>query len=219
MVRLAAKIGWSGESADDLFNANVQATRQLAHLAKEWGLFHFCLRGINCEHFCDSHRCKFARSPGFSLYGFQMAGRTRYRRRRHFSCTVAHRGCLRMARPHPSWNKPCDSECSEWNPPTLVGRGLARRNYIYVEDLALFICYIAEQKKVGKIGVAAHQSERMVDMIQYICDILLDGQAPTSMNGPDAKDQIIAFNEDFPTRSFRDALTDIKRKAQSAVPS
>jgi len=95
--------------------------------------------------------------------------------------------------------------------PTLVGEGTARRNYIYVKDLAKWIVRIIENDSSGVFYNAGKEILSMREMLDLISKVFLNSVSCQRKEGKEAKDQICTPSNDIPDMmSFREALEDIK---------
>lgn len=91
--------------------------------------------------------------------------------------------------------------------PRLVGRGVARRNYVHVDDAAKALKTAVENNLAGVFRLAGAETLTMADMLQTICDIYLPGLTPEQVQGPEAADQLIDVSPELaPSRNFADAL-------------
>ena len=96
---------------------------------------------------------------------------------------------------------------SKGEPPTLVGQGTARRNYLFVHDAAALIAYCVQSRPKGVRWVGGSQVLTMRQMLDTICEVYLPANRPASVAGSEAADQIVHHSQDLPSgRSFREAL-------------
>ena len=96
---------------------------------------------------------------------------------------------------------------SRGEPPTLVGQGTARRNYLFVHDAAALVAYCVQSRPEGVRWVGGSQILTMRQMLDTICEVYLPGNRPVSVAGSEAADQIVHHSQDLPNgRSFREAL-------------
>lgn len=96
-------------------------------------------------------------------------------------------------------------------PPQVFGNGNAKRNYIYVKDLARWIQFIAEKDLKGIYYLAGQEVLSIRDMANLIGQTLLGGKEPTQIEGQDPSDQIVKISSLRPELlSFERALEDIK---------
>lgn len=95
--------------------------------------------------------------------------------------------------------------------PKLIGDGNARRNYIYVKDVAEDVSYTIKNSLEGTHCLAGSEVLTISQMLDQVCEVFLDGQPPDMVDGPPAKDQIIERSAAFPpTRRFKEAILDIQ---------
>jgi nucleoside-diphosphate-sugar epimerase len=88
-------------------------------------------------------------------------------------------------------------------PPTIIGTGAARRNYVYLEDAAsaLVQCVTARLVGIFRMGGATVSSVR--EMFEAVCEVYQLREAPLVTPGQDGPDQIVeASPELMPGRSF-----------------
>lgn len=103
-------------------------------------------------------------------------------------------------------------------PPTLVAEGSAKRNYLYVHDLAEIITKCLTERVTGIHLVAGRSVLSIAEMLSTVCDILLPGSAPVRAPGSEASDQIVEPSTVLPARrTFEEALVDIRRDAAACV--
>lgn len=92
-------------------------------------------------------------------------------------------------------------------PPTIVGSGSARRNYVFVHDAAAVIAHCLQSQPQGVRWVGGCQILTTREMLEALCDVYLPGARPETVPGPDAADQLVRHSPDLPVgRSFREAL-------------
>ncbi|HEV8391392.1 MAG TPA: NAD-dependent epimerase/dehydratase family protein [Dongiaceae bacterium] len=92
-------------------------------------------------------------------------------------------------------------------PPTLVGQGSARRNYVFVHDAASVVAHCVQSRPEGVRWVGGGQIVSMRQMLDAICEVYLPGSRPATTAGTEAADQIVRHSPDLPAgRDFRAAL-------------
>jgi UDP-glucose 4-epimerase len=95
--------------------------------------------------------------------------------------------------------------------PEIHGPGNAKRNYIYVKNLARWIVYIAEKSLGGIHYLAGSEKLSIREMVESICLKLLDGATATEKAGEEVNDQICEISSVHPEMmSFKTALEDIR---------
>ncbi len=95
--------------------------------------------------------------------------------------------------------------------PTRYGEGRAKRNYIYVKDVAKWIRFVAEKQLYGTYYVAGNEILSIREMLNFICRKFLNGIKPLEAEGKEASSQICEVSEPHPSLfSFEEALEDIK---------
>ncbi len=92
--------------------------------------------------------------------------------------------------------------------PSIVGRGIARRNYIHVIDAANVLLYCVENEISGVRWGGGRETHSIAELMQMICDVYLPDHSPEFIQGPEASDQIIEVSPDLPKGiGFREALS------------
>ena len=113
---------------------------------------------------------------------------------------------------HLGLNTAIANACHMKRIPTLAGTGRAKRNYIYVHDLALQIVRAVQQKVQGVHLIANREVLSISDMLHSLCDVLLPGEQPTQTDGNESLDMVISPSELFGNSySFKSALEDIAK--------
>jgi dTDP-4-dehydrorhamnose reductase len=91
--------------------------------------------------------------------------------------------------------------------PTIIGKGVALRNYIHLQDAAKTLIFCLDKKITGTHYSGSRESISIKQMIEAICDVYLDGQSPIYKDGKEAIDQITIVSPCLPVgSSFRSAL-------------
>jgi nucleoside-diphosphate-sugar epimerase len=94
--------------------------------------------------------------------------------------------------------------------PVMVGAGSARRNYVYVKDVAQSILHVLETRLSGQHLLAGSETLSVAEMLKIVCDNFLAGQPPEERVGLEASSQIVEPSNVLPAaRGFRDAISDI----------
>lgn len=91
--------------------------------------------------------------------------------------------------------------------PTVVGDGLARRNYLFVDDAAAMIEHCLRQRLTGTFFAGGREILNIREMFTILCDVLLPGRQPCRVMGNAARDQIIEVSPELPAgRTFQEAI-------------
>jgi UDP-glucose 4-epimerase len=214
VVHLASDVALDAATDDArLFVPNVLATGCIAWLAREWGarmLFtsSVLVHGARCAHFAPDVMVAPDTPYGRSkLLGEELLARSGIE---HVVLRIA--GIFGDNGPtHLGINRAI-GEALRGRPPVLAGDGAARRNYVYVKDVAAAIVFALERRLTGTHYVAGSDALSVREMLRAICDTLLPGAQPSPKDGPPAADQLTQASAELPTaRSFRDALADIRQ--------
>jgi len=110
--------------------------------------------------------------------------------------------------PHLGINKAIDV-AKKRQLPTIIGSGDAKRNYIYVKDVAQAIVKCIEERITG-IYYLGGEIKTIKAMLDDICDVFIPGQQPKHIKGECSKDQIIENSDRFSITPFRKVLEKIK---------
>lgn len=86
-------------------------------------------------------------------------------------------------------------------PPTLVGTGSARRNYIHVDDAATSVLSLVESSTEGTFTLGGSEILTVAEMLQAVCDVYLVGQHPIVRDGAESQDQTIVSSPELPRGS------------------
>jgi nucleoside-diphosphate-sugar epimerase len=98
--------------------------------------------------------------------------------------------------------------------PQLHGRGNARRNYVYLWDVAETVEHIIRNNIEGTHLLAGSEQSSIRSMLKEVCAVFMPGVNPVQHLGDDATEQLIMPSSDLSeTRSFRSALEDIRARA------
>ena len=89
--------------------------------------------------------------------------------------------------------------------PSVTGKGAAKRNYVYVRDVAKAIVKCIEQKITG-VHYLGGEVKTIESMLIDLCEIFVPGNHPEYIHGENASDQIIENSEHFSITPFRTAL-------------
>ena len=89
--------------------------------------------------------------------------------------------------------------------PSVTGKGAAKRNYVYVRDVAKAIVKCIEQKITG-VHYLGGEVKTIESMLIDLCEIFVPGNHPKYIHGESASDQIIENSEHFSITPFRTAL-------------
>ena len=91
--------------------------------------------------------------------------------------------------------------------PVIAGSGMAKRNYLFIDDAADAVENVVTQRLTGVWRVASDEVLTIADIMKLVCSAFLPEKEPHYRDGPDAEDQIIVPSADFlKTRSMAEAL-------------
>ncbi|MFA5800454.1 MAG: NAD(P)-dependent oxidoreductase [Candidatus Peribacteraceae bacterium] len=211
IVHLAAVVAFE-DKENNLFVPNVIATAELARWAKDLGAYFIfassiTVHGVKTALIDRSTGINpdtaYARSKWLGEELVRAAGLD------HLILRIS--GIYGQNGPaHLGLNRAID-QALRGKAPTLVGAGEAKRNYVYVNDLAAMIADAVGRKITGTHLAAGPEPVTIADLLKDICAILLPGQDPIRQKGETGADQIIEPSPELLAgRSFRQALEEIK---------
>ncbi|MFA4884231.1 MAG: NAD-dependent epimerase/dehydratase family protein [Candidatus Margulisiibacteriota bacterium] len=211
IVHLAAVVNFEN-IMDDLFVPNVVATAELARWAKATGAYFVFASSITVHGLRTAlinqatgiaPDTAYARSKWLGEELVRAAGLEHLILR--ISGIYGHNGPGHLA-----LNRAID-QAMLGNLPTLVGDGKAKRNYVYVDDLAATIVNAIDRKIIGTHFAAGPVPVTIADMLKEICAVFLPGQSPIGLPGETGSDQIVEpSSELLAGRSFKQVLEIIK---------
>lgn len=218
VVHLATHVDFSREAAPSLFSPTCAwGTANLAALARLWNA-HFILasgtlvleeREVYDETSPVGPGTEYGKAKRLAEDIVRLSGV------RHTILRIS--GIFGRNGPgHLGLNRAIDAAIDAGQPPDLFGSGKARRNYIYVKDLAKTVLACAEDKIVGTHLVAGSETISIRDMLQTVCDVFLPDSGVRQQDGGEAADTIVKVSAALPgTRRFQDALLDIRAGEQT----
>lgn len=201
IVHLGAKVDFNPDA--DLYKSNVLATALLVEVAKSWSCPFIFASSISVQinpetpYACSKLLAeRIIEGSGSKSTVLRFAGVFGWRGPEHLGLNRA----IRLA--------------GEGTPPSVTGKGQAKRNYIYVEDAARAIFFALGNGISGTHVVAGSHIDSIGGMMNALSEVFLSGGSPIMVDGPEAHDQVIENSKTFPqTLPFRDALMQIKEKA------
>jgi UDP-glucose 4-epimerase len=212
IVHLACRIGWGGETLEQLYTSNVLATACVAELARHWGAsLVFASAALVHGRAATRISSDSLVNPDTDYAKSKVLGEGAILASGVPHCSLRMGGLFGGAGPSHLGLNNAIADAQRGAAPTRVGDGTAKRNYLYVKDAALQCVYALENNIEGNHLLAGTQALSIGEMLNEVCDVLGDGFCPIEKEGGKASDQIIAPSAAFPeTRTFRDALIDIK---------
>jgi UDP-glucose 4-epimerase len=212
IVHLGARIGWSTETAADLFAPNVLATGCLGHLAARWGA-HVVYASAAMVHGVRKETISSAdpMCPDTPYGASKWLGEQLLSGSQASHCSLRIGGVFGSGGPtHLGFNRAI-AGAQRGEVPVCVGSGKALRNYIYVEDVAAAIVFALQERIKGPHLLAGGEILPVSTMLQTVCDVFLPGHLPVHKDGAEALDQVVRSSAVFPpTRSLREALMDVR---------
>ncbi|MBL4766391.1 MAG: NAD(P)-dependent oxidoreductase [Rhodobacteraceae bacterium] len=220
IVHLACRVGWGGETLDQLYTENVLATACMAELARFWNVpLVFASAALVHGKSLENISSDSPGNPDTDYAKSKLLAEDTIRASGVSHCFLRMGGLFGGAGPsHLGLNRAI-VDTQKGIAPTKVGRGEARRNYLYVKDAALQCVFALENRVEGSHLLAGSEVLSVGDMLEKICEVLGHDLHPRVKKGAEANDQIITSSIAFPkTRTFHDALIDI-RESEGACAS
>lgn len=215
VAHIGARIGWDGSTKEELMTPNVLATEYLARWArKQDAYFLFASAAIVCgvkNHFI-SEQSFIETDTDYALSKWLAEGIIQETGVKH--CLLRIGGIFGKNGPeHLGINKAINNAL-KGDTPVQYGDGKAKRNYIYVNDLALIMVFCLKEKIEGTYLAAGSDIKTIAEMLQQICEVFLPNRNPEKKSGAAGTDQVIIHSPALPQgRLFKEALEDIKKCA------
>ncbi len=214
IIHLATKVGFNSVSSAELYIPNVLSTACLLFLAKQWNAkFIFASASIVC-----GVRSKLINSlseiKADTPYGYsKWLAEELISASKVNSCILRFCGIFGDGGPsHLGLNRAI-AQAKNKQLPQIIGEGKSRRNYIYVKDAATSIAASLSNNLQGMHFVAGSETLTISEMMHQLCEVFLPHQKPRSVSGRAATDQVVEPSLALPpSRSFREALQDIKKE-------
>lgn len=213
IVHLGARVGLSGDSESEMFAPNILATGCLAYLASQWDAHliyasTIAVYGAKAETIkLDSQICPETAYAKSKWLGEQLVKASNIKH-----CVLRIAGVFGCTGPaHLGLNRAIDGAI-KGELPLQMGTGAALRNYVYVKDVAQAIVYALQENLDGEHLLAGIETHSVADLLQQICDTFMPDTHPIIKDGSEASNQVVIPSGLLPnTRSFREALVDIKK--------
>ena len=217
IIHLASHVDFSKDAkTDDFFVTNLFYTSCLTQLARLWSaqlIFSSSIGAYGDVKYIDSNTT--IKSDVINAYAQAKLFAENIIKSADVSHTILRiSGIYGYKGPrHLGLNNAITSSIDECQIPILKGSGSAKRNYIYVHDLAFCIRICLEQKIHGVHLVAGDEIITIKMMLNAVCKVLLNDGHLIQEEGNSSNDMIIKQSSDLPKgRSFYNALLDIKDK-------
>lgn len=216
IVHLASQVDLSKAATEaSFFAASIGATTALATLAGEWKAHLVLASSTAVLGMFTSADATSATAP-LTAYGRTKLLAERIAQSSEVSHAVLRIGGVfgRKGPSHLGLNRAIDRAIDAAEAPAVIGRGTARRNYVYVADLADIIVECVRNRIHGTHLVGGAQALSIREMMVAVCAAFLPGKEPRFESGSDASDQVLTPSPALPAgRSFEAALRDIGSRA------
>jgi len=216
VVHLATHVDFSsGALIKDFFSTNVLATSLLCNKVDEWqshivfasGALVFGSKSLIDENTTPAPNTAYAKAKYLGEEIIRASGVPR---------SILRTGGIfgRHGPTHLGLNRVIDGAIDGHRRPSIVGQGLGRRNYIYVEDLAEIIFTCLAEKIYGTHLVAGRQTLSIAEMFNHVCDVFIPETKPAVAEGDEAADMIVIPSPALPVgRGFNEALRHILERS------
>jgi UDP-glucose 4-epimerase len=192
IVHLAAMVKFDEVSIEELYLPNVKATSELLAVAKDChALFIFSSSALIANSRATSITPNTPDSPDYAYLQSKLTAEELIKASEAKSTILRIGGVYGLNGPsHLSLNRAI-SRVKNGEKPIQIGSGEAKRNYIYVKDLAKIIIRAIDKNIEGMHLIAGHEYNSIADMLQMLCDKFISGEKPIILDGPIASNQLI----------------------------
>lgn len=212
LIHLGAHIGWDGSSLEDMYVPNILSTALIADITRKHDAHLIfasaaIIAGLNTERISASSEPKsdtpYAQSKELAEQCLRASGVP--------SAILRIGGVYGPNGPqHLGLNRTLQ-EALVGNPPVIFGDGSGRRNYIYVNDLALILVQAVKERVEGTHLVSGSEELAIAQMYHSICDVFGIESGPRFIEGNSSRSQIIVASPAFSGQSsFSESLEAIK---------
>jgi UDP-glucose 4-epimerase len=210
IIHLAAKVDLGVVNLNTLLTANVAATRELAQLSKQHDAFFLFSSTalLDCYDFSSEKDSKSG--SGFAY------GRSKFLAEQALLNLDGSAAIFRICGVYGAYgpehlgiNKAIHA-LAHGSRPQQVATGRAKRNYLYVKDLAQMIYSATTRRLTGIHSVASSEVLTISDMLNILCLRFSPDSTVEVLEGQEAQDQIIHPSPLLHSRySFKAAVDDI----------
>jgi UDP-glucose 4-epimerase len=215
IIHLGAKVGLVSSSIEQMYAPNVLSTALIADIARTQNSFLIfastvVVSGIHSETFYDqsplSPDTPYAQSKALAEECIRASSAS--------ASILRIGGVYGLNGPkHLGLNRVID-EAMHGIAPTIYGDGSGKRNYIFVDDLAVVIGSALQGDKQGVHVVAGPETLTIHEMIQEVCNGFGIKSGPVFHSGDSSRSQIVNSSLGFTgVTPFAKSLEAIKRQA------
>lgn len=221
VVHLASNVDLSSNAPDaDFFAPAILATTILAQICRAADVPMILASSVNIHGSVSQINSETAVSPPFAY------GRSKVLSEQIVRASGAHHTILRIAGifgrhgpSHLSLNRIIDGALDNGEIPKIFGAGKAKRNYVYVEDLAEIILDCIKSDLPGTHLVAGPKALTIAEMMTTVCTTFLPGEQPVIQPGEEGEDAVVKHSQALPNgRSFERCLIDILDRKPELEP-
>jgi len=213
IIHLASHVDFSSDAkSEDFFETNILAASCLSQLAKTWSAHMIFASGTIVYGDVEYIDSNSSTSP-INEYGHAKLLAENIIKSAGIKHTILRvPGIFGYKGPsHLGLNNTITSCVESDQAPILKGTGDAKRNYIYVYDVAYIIRTCLEKEIQGTHLAAGTEVLTIKNMLRCVCDVLLNGALLVEESGSDAKDLVVERSSVLPAgRLFYEALIDIR---------
>lgn len=210
IVHLAARVDFAGTVAD-MYIPNVAATASLLALAKRWNAsFVFASTALMAGSDMVEIGPQMRANPNAPYMQSKWLAERLIEASGVRSTTLRIGGVFGLDGPgHLGLNRAIGAVVAG-SRPRMVGSGRAKRNYVYVKDVAASIVRVLDEDISGIHLVAGKEVLSVAEMLQALCNAFLPGQTPDRVEGLESADQVIQPSGRLTvSHGFRDAVADM----------
>jgi len=216
IVHLASNVNFEPDATDQsFFSTNVLTTSLLCQICCQTGA-HMILASGTIVHGTASKIVEDTEVAPQNAYGRAKALAEQIVRASGTQYTILRIAGIygRHGPSHLALNRIIDNVLDKGDLPKIFATGRAKRNYIYVEDLAKTILDCLQLEITGTHLAAGPDELSLAQMMNEVCAVLPPGQQPIKVVGEEAVDAVVRPSAAFRRgRSFHDCLIEIAQAA------
>ena len=213
LIHLGAKVGWNGETIQDLATPNIESTSELAKIAHEKDAkIIFASAAVVYGSKTTLISSDSPLNPDTPYAESKLEGERIIIKNSSNHCILRLCGLWGERGPaHLMLNRAINGALDGVTP-TIYGSGKAKRNYLYVMDAAEIVIDSLHEQKQGTYIVGGEERLTIFEMLQKVCQVFLPGEVPKHVEHEEARDQIIESTYTILNKmTFYDTLISIKK--------
>jgi UDP-glucose 4-epimerase len=213
LIHLGAKVGWNGETIQDLATPNIESTSELAIIANEKDAkIIFASAAVVYGSKTTLISSDSPLNPDTPYAESKLEAERMIIKAKTNHCILRFCGLWGERGPKHLMLNRAINKALDGKTPIIYGSGRAVRNYLYVMDAAEIVIDSLNEQKQGTYLVGGAERLSISEMLQKVCQVFLPGQVPQHVEHEEALDQIIESTYTILNRiTFHEALIAIKK--------